>query len=771
VRSLIADLDGIVWEADATTMTFSFVSEGATELLGYAPHEWLADDAFWADHLHPDDRERVVARFVRVATDGGRFDEEYRFRARDGAWIWLRDLGHAVRDVEDRPALIRGLMVEITDRKAMEAATHEAEDRFRRVVEHLPAIVYLESVVHAPGTPGAMLYVSPQVETILGFSAAEWIADPVAWARQFHPEDRPKLRAEYERIEREGGGLRAEYRMYTRTGEIRWFRDEAALVRGTAGEPLYWQGVMYDITAERESTERAEQSEMRYRSLVEQMPAIVYVENVTDDGLQLMYINSRVEELLGISPEEWVGDPGLWESALHPDDRDRVVAENRASEHERTTFRSEYRLIGRNGRVLWFHDEAILIRDAAGSPAYWQGVMIDITRRREAEAQRAEAEERYRALVEQIPVAVYIDPADRGPTTYMSPQAEQMFGYRPEEWYADKDLWRRIVHPEDQARLDAEPPVDAPVASAYRVLAKDGHTVWVQDMSRLIHDEDGNPKYWQGVLIDVTEQRRMLDLERELERERIEAERLRLEDEMKTTFLQAVSHDLRTPLAAILGLAVTLDRDDVELTEAEERDMARRIAANARKLDGIVTDFLDLERLRRGLATPRLEPIDLGALVREVVAVSELVAERRVALDVSPLQIWADPAMLERILENLLSNAAKHTAPGSQIWVRLERDDEGALLVVEDDGPGVTPDDRVRIFEAFRQGEGAATGSGVGLALVAKFAELHDGRAWVQERPGGGASFRVRLAWRPEVADAEDGDQPTTSDSSADNHA
>jgi signal transduction histidine kinase len=280
-------------------------------------------------------------------------------------------------------------------------------------------------------------------------------------------------------------------------------------------------------------------------------------------------------------------------------------------------------------------------------------------------------------------------------------------------------------------------------------------------------DPDGRPVYWQGVLVDVTEERRTRELERDLERERLEAERLRIEDELKTTFLQAVSHDLRTPLAAILGLAVTMERDDVEITDAEHRDMARRIASNARKLDAIVTDFLDLERLNRGLTDIHLEPIDLGALIREIVGDSDLVAERRLAIDVAPITVRADAAMVARIVENLLGNTVKHAPGDSRIWVRLERIDEGALLIVEDDGPGVAPEDRERIFEPFRQGAGAGSGSGVGLALVARFAELHDGRAWVQERVGGGASFRVTLASEPRIrigevdpTDAE-ADRPT----------
>ncbi len=754
VRALMADLHGIAWEADATSMTFTFVSEAVQEILGYDVTEWLSDPGFWNDHLHPEDHDRMVGRLVRIATAGGPFDEEYRLLAKDGTWVWLRDIGHAVKDAEGSPAVIRGLMVEITAQKAREHDREERQGRFQRVVENLPAIVYLESVTRQDNGIGEMLYVSPQVEEILGFPPEQWIADPAAWARQFHPDDRMRVRQEYERIERTGGPFEAEYRMYTRTGDIRWFRDEAALIRDHAGGPLYWQGIMYDITAARDAEDRARESEDRYRTLVEQIPAIVYREEVIGDSLKLVYINARVQELVGITPEEWIRDPGVWLESIHED-----------------------RMRARDGRVVWFRDQAVMMRGPDGEPAYWQGVMIDITPLKEATGQLSEAETRYRTLVEQIPAIAYIDPVDDGPTVYISPQTATILGYEPEAWYADKDLWKKLVHPDDRAMMEGSAARGEPHAAIYRLIARDGHEVWVQDQARLVLDDEGRPVYWQGVLIDVTEQRRTQDLERDLERERTEAERLRVEDEMKTTFLQAVSHDLRTPLAAILGLAVTMERDDIDITEDETRDMARRIASNARKLDRIVSDFLDLERLNRGLAETHFEPIDVGALIREIVANSELVAERRLAIDVAPITVKADAAMVERIVENLLGNTVKHTPGDSRIWVRLERTDDGAMLVVEDDGPGVTPGDRERIFETFRQGAGAGAGSGVGLALVTRFAELHDGRAWVQERIGGGASFRVTLAAdpreRPHDVDLTEleRDQPTGTGSPDDSHA
>ena len=398
--------------------------------------------------------------------------------------------------------------------------------------------------------------------------------------------------------------------------------------------------------------------------------------------------------------------------------------------------------------------------------------MLDITGRKEAEAQLSEAEARYRALIEQIPAIVYLDPVEDGQTAYISPQTEPVLGYTPQEWYADPDLWSKIVHPEDKETLQQDH-AGGPHGSTYRLIAKDGREVWVYDQARLILGDDGHPRYWQGVMIDVTEQRRTQELERDLERQRMVADRLRAEDEMKTTFLHAVSHDLRTPLAAILGLAVTLEREDVEVSEPEARDMAHRIAENARKLDSLVADFLDLERLTRGVAEPDFSSVDVGALVREVVAGSELVRERRLALDVAPLTIKADVAMLERIVENLLGNAVKHTPGDSRIWVQVERLDDSVLLCVEDDGPGVPAEERRTIFEPFHQGTDARTGSGVGLALVAKFAELHGGRAWVEEREGGGASFRVLLhadpSTLPRTIDIRD-DQPAKG-SSADNHA
>jgi two-component system, OmpR family, sensor histidine kinase KdpD len=220
---------------------------------------------------------------------------------------------------------------------------------------------------------------------------------------------------------------------------------------------------------------------------------------------------------------------------------------------------------------------------------------------------------------------------------------------------------------------------------------------------------------------------------------------------MKSTFLQAVSHDLRTPLASVLGIAVTLQHHQQELDAGEVADLLGRLGRSARKMDWLLNDLLDLDRLAQPTVSPERERVDLGELVERVVkdASGELLDRRPVHLEARRLELEVDPPKVERMVENLLANAARHTPPGTPVWVRVAPNGRGALLVVEDAGPGVPSELRETIFHPFRQGPRPAShapGLRVGLALVRVFAQLHGGTAWVQDRrEGPGASFRIHL--------------------------
>ena len=238
-----------------------------------------------------------------------------------------------------------------------------------------------------------------------------------------------------------------------------------------------------------------------------------------------------------------------------------------------------------------------------------------------------------------------------------------------------------------------------------------------------------------------------------LRRELAAADRLRAADDMKDTFLRAVSHDLRTPLTAMLGVAVTLERTRLNLPRDQALDLVGMLVEKTRKLERLLKDLLDLNRLEEGVLEPNRSMTDVRELVHRVVTEVDQLAGWPIDIEAEPIQAFIDGPKVERIVENLLLNTTRHTPPGTRVWVKALARGADLELIVEDAGPGVPAELAGTIFEAFRRGGGGAPaptmaharGVGIGLSLVARFAALHGGHAWVDERWGGGAAFHVLL--------------------------
>jgi PAS domain S-box-containing protein len=758
-RSIVEHTPAITYQEPperdhSVTSPLSYVSPQVESILGYTPHEWIETGA-WARATHPDDLSDVLDA-MRIADETGEPSRiEYRVIAADGRVVWFHDESHLIRDADGIPLMWQGVMIDITERKEAEEQLQQARERLQALIEHIPAVVYIES----PDADPEKFYLSPQVERIFGYTAPEWTFTPDFWLDHLHPDDRAWVEALDEATDRDRTVYASDYRLLRSDGEYAWVHDVAVFVQTADGEG-FWQGFMFDITERKRTEDRLLDAERIFRATVEHLPAVIYREAPHADG-QPFYISPQTMDVFGYPAERWAREPGFWFDIIHPDDLAQVTVQDRRSDDTKDPFVTDYRLRHADGRYVWIHDEATYVSDGNGE-GFWQGFMIDVTERMEAERQLREAEETFRTIVEHNPAVIYTQSFDpREPsvshTTYISPRQPEVFGYTVEEVLADPTLWLRTVHPDDRERVQEQDirsnrDQDERVSMEYRMIAKDGRIVWVQDDSRLVRIEGRDP-FWQGFMLDITERKHAEEqLARALEVEREATRRLRALDEMKNTFLQAVSHDLRTPLAAILGLAITLERGDVHLEESDAKDLAGRIAGNARRLDRLVVNLLDLDRLARGIVTPNLLPTDVGSLVRRVVAESELIADSRLRTDIRPVIVRADAAKVERIVENLLANMARHTPPSATIWIGVRPHDDGALLLVEDDGPGVAEPLRETIFEPFRQGPDApahSPGVGVGLTLVRRFAELHGGSAWVEERDGGGASFRVFLPGDP----------------------
>jgi PAS domain S-box-containing protein len=892
----------------------------------------------WRAQVHPDDLDRFVEADRISDRTGQDFDIEYRLFAKDGREVWLHEHAELIRGQDGTPRFWLGVDADITERKLAEQRLGRAEGRYRRLVEHLPAVVYID----AADEHSTALYVSPRYEDLLGYTPEDRTSQPDLWVRMLHPDDREWVLAESARTNHSGEPFICEYRLIAKDGRTVWVRDEAYLVQTDDAEDPVWQGVLLDITERKQTEEslrkrdavlpavglaaqrflkdpdwsssidevfdrlgraadvsrvylfenaiaadgdlvasqrfewtapatprtmggpntanwsyartgcrrwvdvmsrgeallgsfddlpaaeqrlldgegiralaivpvivggdwwgflgfdecrtertwspleiealraaadilgtaihrqiaerRLAETEAQFRTLIEQLPAVTYIDTV-DDPWRTTYVSPQLESMVGYTPEEWKREPSAWYEALHPDDRDGIVAAVDQHNADGTPYEAEYRLVAKDGRVVWVRDQARIVSDPHGGETLWQGVMFDITSRVEAEHHLREAEERFRLMVEQSPAMLYIETPDpTAPSVYVSPKVEEVFGVTPDEYIADPLMWERLVHPDDraQARSAYEGALSAGRSwlIEYRVVRPDGRVIWVRDESSLTRNERGEVAHVQGVVHDITERKlaeqTLVDSER---RERQAADRLRALDEMKNTFLAAVSHELRSPLTSILGTALTLERQD-RIADDDREDLLARLAANARKLDRLLKDLLDIDRLSRGIVTPQYRLTDVAALVRRTVEALDAVKGRQVYVQTETVLIPVDPAKVERIVENLVANAARHTASDARIWVRVAPKDGGALVMVEDDGPGIPEDVRTTIFEPFRQGPNvskANPGTGIGLSLVARFAELHGGRAWAEDREGGGASFGVFLPGSRESLD-HDGD-------------
>ena len=239
------------------------------------------------------------------------------------------------------------------------------------------------------------------------------------------------------------------------------------------------------------------------------------------------------------------------------------------------------------------------------------------------------------------------------------------------------------------------------------------------------------------------------------EREQLNAARLRDLDALKNAFLGTVSHELRTSMTAIMGFGELLSDAWDNLDDDRRREMAARIRRSAGSLRHLVDDLLDFARLEQERLRVNPRPIDLASTVRATVdGLSPLLGQHELALEVpDSAPAWADPVAVERIVANLLSNAAKYSPAGTTVTVSLVPAGDVARLVVADQGPGIPPEERRRIFARFYRLETPESvrtrGAGIGLAILHDFAERSGAVVHVDDAPGGGARFAVDFPTRP----------------------
>ena len=290
------------------------------------------------------------------------------------------------------------------------------------------------------------------------------------------------------------------------------FPAELAISRvDIPGAPVF-TACIRDISERTDTEERLRTAEFRYRTLVEQLPLISYVDHEDDPSSKAMYVSPQIEAVLGYTPEEWLTVPDLFPLAIHEDDRRRVLSEKVAAYSRCETLQQEYRMHTRDGRVIWVEDVSVHVEPPEGGVPFRQGFALDITERKRADDVIRLAETRYRTLVEQLPLAVYIDRVDASSSNvYTSPQIEGMLGYSVEEWVADPSLFVELLHPDDRERVlaahERTHAAGEPLHIEYRLHTRDGRVLWVHDEAHMIKDPATDEPVLQGYLLDITARR------------------------------------------------------------------------------------------------------------------------------------------------------------------------------------------------------------------------------------------------------------------------
>jgi PAS domain S-box-containing protein len=375
--------------------TIVYVSAAAEDLVGRSPDDLIGTNA--VELFEASDRLEIGRKLTALAVGpvGGLDRMTARIRRPDGSLVWAEVAARLAENPETGELGFAAVASETHERIEAERALRRIEERFQEMVELLPVVVYEAE----PGPAGKFLYVSSQLEELLGYTPTEWIADPLLWATRLHPADRElTFRVEAEQAEiglTSEAHLASEYRLIDRDGREVWVRDVARLCKPETGNP-FWRGVLIDIGSERAAHQTLADAYERHRGIVEGLPACAYRAEAGTNG-RWLFVSAHAEKLFGYRPDEILADPTLWPAFLHADDRDRVVTEDEwlATQPPGTELISEYRIRTRTGRTVWVRDRSLLVSDGNGSLMV-DGIITDISAERAIAEASASAIDVYR---------------------------------------------------------------------------------------------------------------------------------------------------------------------------------------------------------------------------------------------------------------------------------------------------------------------------------------------------------------------------------------
>jgi PAS domain S-box-containing protein len=624
-----------------------------------------------------------------------------------------------------------------------------ADDDFGSLFEFLPIGAYRSS------PDGRMIRSNPALVRLNGCdseSELHALVHDIATEWYVDPQRRTAFKTLLERDGRVLAFVSEIHRQKTR--ERIWIRENAHVLRDPDGRVRCYEGTVEEITRDVHVQQALEASRQDMARMVDLLPGVVYKTRWAPDGRsrQVVFVSSKVMDLFGVSPQDLIGQPDLVSRLRHPDDDEHAARRVREAVAADAPLEIEFRVQRPDGRPCWVRMFSMPAPAEAGCKVR-VGVLFDITASHLAEQALRAQGDLWKQAMESTGDAVWDWDLEQD-VEVLSGEVAALYGYLPGELPPLPAALDALTHPADlaamrQARNEHFAQRTRAYVNEHRIRCKDGRWKWVLSRGVVIRRAaDGRPLRMIGTHTDIDAAKRGAELQRE-------RDLAAAADRAKSDFLSRVSHELRTPLNGVLGFAQLLCAEESRLTPGHA-EWARHILSSGRHLLALVDDVLDLSALQSGQLRLQLEPVDLAAVVQEVLTMSAADAQAaQVRLPLLPAlpgqaaaRVRGDRTRCLQIVANLVSNAIKYNRRGGHVQITLQAADGLARLAVCDDGPGIAREQQARLFEPFERLAAARSttkGTGLGLAVSRQLAQAMGGTIELDSDSGRGACFTLQL--------------------------
>jgi PAS domain S-box-containing protein len=520
---------------------------------------------------------------------------------------------------------------------------------------------------------------------------------------------------------------------------------------------------LFAIAIQRQRAEESlRQSEERYRTIFQNSPLGKFRSKV--DG-KLLEVNKAFAKMFGYdSSDEALREIKKQgeEKYYRPEEKERILIEQLASTD---STQHQIRLWKKDGKEFFANLYQTTIFDTQGQPLFLDGIVEDISERKQAEEKRQESEERLQLTLEAAQIGIFDWDVEHD-IWYASPEYYTMLGYEPQEGSGDRKQWLERVHPDDRAHVETkigevlarDSSADRPQVFAYEVRLRhaDGTYRWQHIKGFGVkRDQQGRVTRMLGIRMDINERKAAEEALHRLNTEldqRVRERTVELEAANKEleAFAYSVSHDLRAPLRHIEGFMELLQKNAVSVLDEKSQDYMSAICDAATKMGQLIDDLLSFSRMGRQAIS--FQQVDLEKLVRGVIGELEPdTAGRNIAWCVGDLPaVDGDAAMLRMVLANLIDNAVKFTRPREKARIEIGSQsgrDAETVIFVRDNGVGfdmVYADKLFGVFQRLHRAD-EFEGTGIGLANAHRIITRHGGRTWAESRPDQGATFFFSL--------------------------